>query len=240
VVSVTLPSDRGYRRARRARQGKARLDARFDAFVGRFRERYGFEPLWLETDDVERPNGTGSTPRLNVVLERSRQYRGFHAAEYAYDPRKQREVARMFAEELADGDLRSIFGTSRRVAGARLTADEIFVCFSDFEQVAKYEAHGAVTAGELERFTSSLGLADDVLWCVQRFPGTPIVFAYTDEQAAELRSSADRDRWADAYFALVAAHDEFGYVGRDEIAIHVDSKQNFDENYSSNWYYYYK
>jgi hypothetical protein len=210
-----------------------RLHPRFDGFVGRFRDRFGCAPVWLETDHVE-----PATPRLDVVLERTRQYRGFLASEFRYDPRKQREVARLFAEELAGDDLRSIFGMPR--GAARPPAEAIFVCFSDFERVAKAEAHEAVTSDELARFTSALGLADDVFWCIQRFSGPPVVFVHTDEQAAGLKLSPDRDRWGDTYFALVRAHDEFGYLERSEIAINVDSKQNFDENYSSNWYYYYK
>jgi hypothetical protein len=233
-MSVILPTDRGYGRAKRARLGKARLDPRFDGFVGRFRERFGYAPVWLETDVVE-----PATPRLNVVLERTRQYRSFHATDYAYDAGKQREVARLFAEELAGEDLRSVFGMPRGT-GEHVPAEEIFVCFSDFEQVARADAHGSVTAEELERFTASLGLADDVLWCVQRFMGPPVVFVHTDEQAAGLRHAPERDRWADTYLTLVRAHDAFGYLERSDIAIHVDSKQNFDENYSSNWYYYYK
>jgi hypothetical protein len=202
-VGVVLPSDAGYRRARRARQGEARLH-----------------------------------PRLDVVLKRTREYRRFLASGNGYDAAKQRVVATLFAEALAGADLWAVFGVTGR--GSRLAAAEIFVCFSDFERVARQEAHAAVTADELTRFTSSLGVADDVLWCVQRAFGPPIVFVHTDEQAAALRSAPDRDRWADEYFALVRAHDEFGYLERADVAVHVDSRQNLDENYSGNLYHYFK
>jgi hypothetical protein len=119
-VGVVLPSDAGYRRARRARQGEARLH-----------------------------------PRLDVVLEWTREYRRFLASGNGYDAAKQRVVATLFAEALAGADLWAVFGVTGR--GSRLAAAEIFVCFSDFERVARQEAHAAVTADELARFTSSLG-----------------------------------------------------------------------------------
>lgn len=46
--------------------------------------------------------------------------------------------------------------------------------------------------------------------------------------------------WADTYFEIAKRHDEFGYLIRAEIAILVDSKENFETNYSGNWYYYFK
>jgi hypothetical protein len=105
--------------------------------------------------------------------------------------------------------------------------------------VAKDEAHGLLTHQELTTFTSSLGIGEQ-FWCSQRLSGPPIIFVYTDAQAAALAVSPVRQRWADDYFAIVKTHDEFNYLARAEVAIQVDSKENFDNNYSSNWYYYFK
>ena len=49
-----------------------------------------------------------------------------------------------------------------------------------------------------------------------------------------------RERWADTYFELAEPHDEFGYLDRAEIAIMIDSKENFENNYAANWWYYFK
>lgn len=46
--------------------------------------------------------------------------------------------------------------------------------------------------------------------------------------------------WADTYFEIARRYDDFGYLTRAEIAIRVDSKENFDVNYSGNWFYYFK
>jgi hypothetical protein len=236
-VDFYLPSDRGYLRAKLARQGAIRLDSRFGGFIDGFRERFGPEPLWLSTGNSGKPL---RRPRLDVVLERTRQHHAFVTAEYRDDAEKAREAARIFADQLLGADLRNMFRLSPHVPpDHQFRAEEISVSFWDFERVAKSEAHRLVTDGELIRFTSSLGLGDD-LWQIQRYPGPPIVFVHTDQQAAALKASPVRDVWADDYFALVQPHDEFGYLERAGIVIAVDSKENFDNSYSSNWYYYFK
>ena len=47
-----------------------------------------------------------------------------------------------------------------------------------------------------------------------------------------------RDTYADLYFALLQQRDEFGYLRRSRFAVEFDSKENFDSNYASNWFYY--
>ncbi len=73
-----------------------------------------------------------------------------------------------------------------RLLHAEVPADDTFVCFVDFERVAKREMHGLAASFELEDFTASLGIGDQ-FWGIQRFAGPPIVFVQTDEQAQASR-----------------------------------------------------
>jgi hypothetical protein len=215
------------------------MDPVYDAFAGRFRERYGISPLAITPDAFDRPGGQGTTPRLGVVLERTRQYSSFQREPFGFDKDKQDAIAVLFTESLRGADLPAIFGGRRRLPHAEVRADEIFVYFMDFERVAKWEAHGLAARSGLEDFTASLGIGDQ-FWCVQRCAGPPIVFVHTREQAQALSASALPSNWADTYFEIVKRHDEFGYLNRAEIAIHVDSRENFETSYSGNWYYYFK
>ncbi|MFT4298885.1 MAG: hypothetical protein QM597_04520 [Aeromicrobium sp.] len=63
---------------------------------------------------------------------------------------------------------------------------------------------------------------------------------FTDEQASLLWDGESPSRWADLYYPLVHGDDEFGYISREEILFHYDSKETFDRDYSSNRYYYFK
>ncbi len=215
------------------------MDPVYGTFVERFRERYGIAPLAIVLDALDRPRGQGTTPRLGVVLERTGQYRAFLKGPFAFDRNKQQVIAVLLTESLRGADLRAMFGLPERLPHAEVRADEIFVYFEDFERVAKWEVHDLAASSGIEEFTAGLGIADQ-FWCVQRFAGPPVVFVQTDEQARALEISALPLTWADAYFEIAKRHDEFGYLSRAEIVIQVDSKENFEANYSGNWYYYFK
>jgi len=239
-VSFVTPRDPDYLHVKRIKQGQARVDPVYGAFIEGFRERYGVSPLAVLLDTASRPRGQGRTPRLGVVLERTDEYRAFVRGPFTPERYKQQAVAILFTESLRGENLRAMFGfpPGERHAGVR--ADEIFVYFDDFERVAKWEVHDVVAAAcELADFTASLAIGDR-FWCIQRFAGPPIVFVHTDEQARTLKAAALPATWADTYFEIAKRHDEFGYLARSEIAIQIDSKENFEANYSGNWYYYFK
>ena len=54
------------------------------------------------------------------------------------------------------------------------------------------------------------------------------------------QQSEERKDWTKAYFKLLEPYDEFSYFKQDQFKIGLDSKENFDQNYQSNWQYYYK
>lgn len=241
-VSFFLPSDQAYLSAKSLKQGVSRLDAIYDGFVARFSDTFGYSPLAIGVDTIERPNRAGSRPRLGIVLERTAQCLAFNESPEPfanYDPSKQRETAALFVDEMHDIDLRRLFDMPRRTPRTFPWRDEIFVYFSDFERTAKWELNDLVVGAGLDEWVESLGLRDQ-FWCTERFAGPPIVFVYTDEQATALRESPLPKSWGDGYFALASRFDEFGYLTRDDVVIEVDSKENFDANYASNWYYYFK
>jgi hypothetical protein len=205
AVSFSLPGDPGYLRAKRARRGTTHLDPVFNGFLDHFRKRYAVAPLWLEPDCFKAHGRLLPGPRLNIVMERTSEYRKFFTS-----PRP-RQIADMLVTELSGADLQAVFGMPRETPGTYPYRDDMHVCYSDFEAVAKDEAHGLLTREELTTFTSSLGIGEQ-FWCSQRLSGPPIIFVYTDAQAAALAMSPVRQRWADGYFAIVKTHDEFNYL----------------------------
>jgi hypothetical protein len=215
-----------------AKRGTRRLDRRFDGFVARFHETFGFAPLWLDL------GSRSSQPRildlLTVVLERSSDRVLFDPPAHVEERSRVRDVKRMFLEECGSTRFPSgplgLFPEAPEVA--RLSA-----FFEDFERLALEKAHGSIHGRRLRVFEQQLGLGDR-FWCTASGAWPPVVFVYTDDQAAAVRASGIQRSWADLWYAMVKPFDEFGYISREDIEIVVDSKQNFDENYESNWRYY--
>lgn len=238
-MSVIVPWDRAYRRAKQVRQGRLRIPSRFDGFVTEFTSRFDVTPLWLETDHLDHTREPIPKPRLEIVIERTDDYRKFLTAPYNFDSSRQRMVAEIFAKHFTPPTMRSLFKLPRNLPHDYDFDYRMFVVFSDFEPVAIQDVHRSLSKRDRASFEASLGLGDE-FWCTQSFFGPPIVFVYTDTQAAAINASELPNRWADTYFGLAKQHDEFDYLARDKFFIAVDSKENFDSNYASNWYYYFK
>jgi hypothetical protein len=135
-------------------------------------------------------------------------------------------IAKRFIE-LTDGDDTQQFDL-----------DGLFVVFSAFAPIAKEEADGKLTDKQIESLQNRIGNPD--LWCISRCFSHVTFMFYTDEQAANHEAAGKRTAYAREYFAILKPKDEFDYLSVDDFSVQFDSKQNFDDNYQSNWYYYYK
>ena len=238
-VSVIVPWDRAYRRARQVRRGRKRPPPGYDAFFADVERRFGVRPLWLEADHLDHPGRSDVRPRLEVVLERTAEHQQFLKAPLTFDGARRRAVAEMFVQHITARTLASMFGLPRRRVDQPDLPQQILVTFSDFERVALEDARASLTTREEDDFEAGLELGDE-LWCVKRSGWWPVVFVHTDAQARAVEAADLLARWADAYFALVTEHDEFAYLTREQVSVAVDSKERFDNDFAGNWYHYIK
>lgn len=213
-------SDREYKATKCIKQGKKRLKPPFDELAAWIGENWGVNALNVVYD---RRNSLHA-PRLQVIVEYEAHAKKFHKG-VNFDRDKQASVADKFLEIIA------------RDSGLGFDVDGLFVVFSAFAPIARQEADSLISEEELELLKKSINNPD--LWDISRCFGHVTFFFYTNEQAKSAESKGLLDDYADKYFELVKPHDEFGYLRRFDFKASVDSKQNFDENYQSNWFYYY-
>ncbi len=164
-------------------------------------------------------------PRLQVILEHYDEAQKFHDG-YNFDKTKQQAIASQFLEII------------NRRPDHRYDADGLFVVFSAFAPLARQEADSQLSEQEIEALKQRIGNPD--LWKISRSFGYVTFLFYTDAQAEEYATKGQKEEYARMYFEILKPYDEFDYLSEDDFAVNFDSKQNFDENYESNWYYYYK
>ena len=238
-MSLYFPDDPGFAEALSARRGEQELDPSLRLFADRFTQTFGVAPLTVTMDSIPQPGSRRLIPQLDILLERSLDLRQFRTSPSGnFDSAKQSLTATLFAASMSHRQLPKRFGLPRW-QGRTDWARDVFVYFSEFERTAKSAAHEAVSGKELDGFVAALGLGDS-FWCTQRLSKEPTVFVNTDAQASQLRNPDIQRRWGDLYYPLVKRHDEFGYLERAEIFVPVDSRETFDRDFSSNWYYYFK
>jgi hypothetical protein len=220
---MIVPSDADYQETKRIKKAGAPLPSPFKELADWIAGKYGVSVLNICFDTIP-PNGL---PRLSVVLEWEEDALKFrHGRLGNFDSIKQGSVRDRFEEIVTQQDIRG-FNVTR-----------LLVVFCAFEPVARIEANESITNNEIERLKAKLSNED--LWDVSRCFDTVTFFFYTDAQVRHYEAEGLRDVFTREYAKTVEPYDEFGYLQKNGVTVRIDSKENFDTNYQSNWYYYYK
>ena len=234
---MIMPSDKEYKATKQIVLGKATINHDFIELAKWIDETYDVKTINIIYDTFIAARRKQS--RLQICFEfkmESLKFRDGQLGNYHSD--KQIAIAKKFTE---------ILRNNKSIKKIRLTdlfkplpyvTDNILIVFNAFEPVALIEANENVPQETVSELKKELNCHD--LWEISRaFAGTTF-FVYTDKQVKHYENSQTRKVWADKYFDLLEPYNEFGYFKRDKFNIYLDSKENFDNNYESNWYYYYK
>jgi len=162
--------------------------------------------------------------RLYVVLEQSTDYNKFKKKPFIYDKVKQNKIKDHF---LAFFDKEKIENS-----------DSLFVVFGNFEKVYYEEINESITKKDLNRIAYEIDKEN--IWGISNMFDATTVFYYSDSYLAKIDKVNIKDRISEKLFSLLKKKDQFGYCAIEKILIYFDTKENFDNNYQSNWYYYYK
>ncbi|MFL5327500.1 MAG: hypothetical protein ACJ8C4_01185 [Gemmataceae bacterium] len=214
-------SDEEYKSTKRIKQGKARLAEPFGELAAWISDRWHVNVLNVIYD---RRNNL-HPPRLQVILEHKSEAQVFHEGGN-FDRKKQEEIASKFTQ------INSLH-TQRGY-----DVDGLFVVFSAFAPLAREEADSKISKSDIDALKKRIGNPE--LWEISRFFGYVTFLFFTDAQAKEYAANGKQTEFAQMYFEILKPHDEFDYLNQGDFTVALDSKQNFDENYESNWYYYYK
>ncbi len=115
----------------------------------------------------------------------------------------------------------------------------LWTSYSSYEAFAKAETNDSIPSDRLEKLKKEIG-QEDLLWTISRAGAATIFFLFTKEQVTQYERSDLHKDWSNRYYELLKPYDEFGYYKQEDFWVNLDSKENFDNNYQSNWYYYYK
>ncbi|PSG94431.1 hypothetical protein C7H61_01000 [Mesoflavibacter zeaxanthinifaciens subsp. sabulilitoris] len=151
-----------------------------------------------------------------------------------YDSLKQSSISEKFEElngEVSKNNsfLKNLFKKPK---------DKYFVCFSAFNPIAKSEIIDKIPDDILSDFKKRN--TTNKIWEIHDSSFGVIVFLYKESDIAEYKNSREMENLKDDFYKTIKPFDKKGYFKLDKLHIGIDSKENFDNNYESNWYYYYK
>ena len=117
-----------------------------------------------------------------------------------------------------------------------LNLNGLFVVFSDFESVAKSEAFSKIPKMEFDRLKYKFDSSS--VWKVPFELGYPAVFFFKNSQVESKALAELRKYCIEEYYSLIKKFDEFNYFYKSTFKVSFDSKENLDNRYGGNWFYY--
>jgi hypothetical protein len=227
---MVVPSDKEYHQTKSIKQGKSYLDQDFVVLAESIRQDFGIIPLNIIYDRID-----GKRPRLQVIFEYNKDYLQFRGlGTNPFDIERQKIVADHF-KNIVVSKYSHLFSWMPD----KYDYKNIWIVFSCFENIAKIEANESIPEKEIKNLQSQIN--DPALWTISRCFSSVTFLFYTDIQAKEYSNSElMKDKMRTMYFNVLKPYDEFGYITENNFPFHFDSKENFDKNSESNWYYYYK
>ena len=233
------PSDKEYRQTKQIMLGKETLNPEFKPLAVFIDKTFGVRTINIVYDTIDK----GTRPRIGIYFEHYHEKQSFNEnnGHVNFDSKKQKLIADKFKQSINEQGLnkkKGLFNFWAKSEKSKYQTDKIFVYFSAFEPIARNEANQSITQDQITQLKTELNCKD--LWEISKcFSGTTF-FLYTDEQVKSYENSETKKNWTDKYFDILETYNEFGYFKREKFNILFDSKENFDKNYESNWYYYYK
>jgi len=235
---MILPSDKEYTQTKRIILGTERMRPEFVPLAEWIDKTFDVRTINIVYDTLD-----NKTPRIQICFEYEKEKNKFFTHDISYfDKSKQKVIGQKFSKIIKhqglsknNSSISNIFGLNKN--GIYLT-DNVFVIYGAFEPVAKLEATYKITQKKTEEFIKSFNNKD--IWTISIGFTIPTFFVFTDEKVKEYEKREIKSAWADKYYDFVKPFDEFNYFKRTDIQVYIDSKENFDKNYESNWYYYYK
>ncbi len=221
---MILSSDKEYKETKEIMLGKKSIRPVFKSLAEWIDQKFHVKTINIYYDLVD-----GRSPRLGIYFESEKEANSFHVkgAFTNYNPKKQKQIADRFIQILVN-----------RPESEEFCTENILIYTSAFAPIARDEANGNIPQNKIEDLQRKFRI--DELWLISRMFSGAVFFFYTDEQVKKYKNSKTVNEWTDAYFDLLTQYDVFGYFKRDEYSIHLDSKENLDNNYQGNLYYYYK
>ncbi|WP_299903314.1 hypothetical protein [uncultured Aquimarina sp.] len=222
-----FPSDTKYKQTKLIKQGKSRIEEKFKLLSKWISENYNVRVLNIQENLDEDNDRLTIDVHVETIEE---ELKLTMSEEYYFNDitiNKQKEITEKYIQ---------IINPSNNPSISPKIKDISIYCFA-FERIAKEEVNLLIPEKRIKEIYKELELPE--IWTISRFFEYATLFVYKDGQKDNIKNSTKFKLIEDKYFDLLNEYDEFNYWERESFKMRLDSKQNFDDNYESNWINYY-
>jgi hypothetical protein len=233
---MIVSTDPDYLDTKLVKQGVKKLDPIFQELADWIYQKLDTPVLNVYYDKIDTDK---DRPRLSIIFEYYPNVEKFRDRVGNYDTKKQNLIANQFRKILKSKSIpnRSFFDRLfKKSQAAHFDTDRLLVIFTAFEPLAREEVNNKILQVELD--TLKKELTSKNIWEIYREFATTTYFFYTDKQIEDYKADGTTQVMTQQYFDILKKYDEFEYIKPNTYFLIFDSKENFDKNFESNWFYY--
>lgn len=234
---MMMADDKVYQETKEIKLGKKEMNPEFKPLADWIDKTYKVKTLNIFYDLIEEDN----LPRLEICFENQAEVDKFRDEDGCnYESSKQQAISKKFKQTLKDQKIivdTGFFGFLKKKVTSRYIVDNLLVVYAEFKSVAKSEVINSISDEQIELLKTHLNNPD--IWAIERSFERITFFLYTDSQVEQYKSTKEHMYWTERFIEFLNKHDQFGYFKKDSFLVALDSKENFDKNYGSNWGHFY-
>jgi putative heme iron utilization protein len=227
-------SDKLYKLSKEALRGRKQEEV-YERLIHWVNLRYKINAIYVDFN-IE---SNGKQSKLHLILKDQSDYQKM-LDNSGYNSIIQDEIAGKFREILReeDSDIDTKIIAEKVFKFFRKPKTNIWVCYSNFINVYSAEISTELTKNEIKTLVEKYKVGN--IWEIHTNGFYITVFFEKESHIEENKENLFFENLKREYFEIVKQKDEFGFFKKDKIILLFDSKENFDKNFESNWYYYYK
>lgn len=213
-----------YTAVRNAKLGVSSLSQTLEQLRVSISEHYSISVLHIVYDRID-IGPHAERPRLNIIVDTAADFNVVHKDQFTPKRNVQNTIRRHFAKIVRENS-------------ADYDTENVHVVFVDFS--AEAMGHAARQFRDAHSDAVVRQFRDASVWTITGMDMHTIVFYLCDSDVSENERSGCSQSIIEHCFDLVQAYDEFRYFTLSTFPISFDSKQRFDREYNSNWFYYFR
>lgn len=232
---MIVSTDPDYLDTKLIKQGAKELEPVLKELADWIQKKYTTPVLNIYCDKIDTDQ---ERPRINIIFEYCSDVEKFRDNIGNYDTKKQNSIAdqfRLIVKSTSIPNLNLSPELFTKVHSS-LEIERLLVIFSAFEPIVREEINHKIPQAEIDGLKKALAAKN--VWEIFREFATTTVFFETDKQIEDYRKSGILEQIQNIYFRLLKRYDEFDYIKHDTSILNFDSRENFEMNFESNWFYY--
>jgi hypothetical protein len=233
---MIVSTDPDYLDTKLIKQGVKQLDPVFQELAEWIHEKFDTQVLNIYYDKIDTDK---DRPRLNIIFEYYHDAVKFRDHIGNFDSNKQMAIAEKFRQILSKAiNTNHHFFTRliKKTKATKFDTTRLLVIFDGFEPIAREEVNAKIPQSQIDKLRRELGMKE--IWNIYREFSTTTFFFLTENQIEQFKNDGTTELIKTKYFDILKKYDEFDYFKPDTAFLTFDSKENFDKNFESNWFYY--